>query len=219
MLGDRHRGSIAAGPLLPTHSSHRVGAAHGPARPGNPGVASGRYNSTVAVDTHVTEHNGGKLITILDSYADIAEFADVLRRFNGTERFSLVLWALPPGMDNRQAVAAGLDREYIQAAGRADAMTVEICKPGGQQWGVDRVRYVVGHPDGGDAALDVPIVLPHSTEMRSRSEIFNADEAAELFYSYYKTGDIPTSYALRPEQGFTPEGSNVDLRNQSPRPQ
>jgi len=93
-------------------------------------------------------------------------------------------------------------------------MTVEICKPGGAQWGVDWVRYVIGHPHDGDAVLDVPIVLPHSTEMRSRSEIFDADEAAELFYNYYKTGGIPTTYALRPEQGFTREGGNIDLREQ-----
>jgi hypothetical protein len=115
-----------------------------------------------------------------------------------------------------QAVAAGLDREYIQAAGRADAMTVEICKPGGQQWGVDWVRYVIGHPDSEGAVLDVPIVLPQSTEMRSRAEIFEADEASQLFYSYYKTGDIPATYALRPEQGFTREGDNIDLRDHVP---
>jgi hypothetical protein len=33
----------------------------------------------------------------------------------------LILWALPPGTDYDQTVAAGLDAlEYIQAAGRAD---------------------------------------------------------------------------------------------------
>jgi hypothetical protein len=174
--------------------------------------------NVVAVDTHVREHNGGELIVVFDSYADINEFARVLRGFNGTDQYALLLWALPPGMDNRQAVAAGLDREYIQAAGRADEMTVEICKPGGEQSGADWVRYVVGHPHVGDAPLDVPIVLPQSTEMRSRFEIFDADEAAQLFYSYYKTGDIPTSYALRPEQGFTRDGGNIDLRDGAPRP-
>jgi hypothetical protein len=136
-----------------------------------------------------------------------------------TDRYSLLLWALGPGMDYAQAAAAGLNREYIQALGRADALTVEICKPGGQQWGVDWVRYVIGHSHGEDAVLDVPIVLPYSTEMRSRSEVFGADEASHLFYDYYKTGDIPTRYALRSEQGFTREGGNIDLRDQVPRPQ
>jgi hypothetical protein len=59
----------------------------------------------------------------------------------------------------------------------------------------------------------VPIVLPASTEMRSAAEIFDADEAAELFFSYYKTGDIPAGYTKRPEQGFTQDGDNIDLRD------
>jgi hypothetical protein len=170
----------------------------------------------VAPDTHVTEHNGGRLFTVFDSYADIGEFFDTLRRFNGQDRFALTLWALPPGMDRKTAAAEGHDREYVQAAGRADAMTVEICKADGQQWGVDWVRYVVGHPHDGDADLDVPIVLPASTEMRSRFEVFDADEAAQLFFSYYKTGDIPSGYVLRPEQGFTRDGANIDLRDHAP---
>lgn len=172
----------------------------------------------MAVYTHVLEYSSGNILSF-DSYADISKFARVLHGFNGADRFSLALWALPPGMEYEEAVAAGLDREYIQAAGRADAMTVEICKPGGQQWDVDWVRYVIGHPHEDDPPLDVPIVLPQSTEMRSRFEVFDADEAAQLFYSYYKTGGIPASYALRPEQGFTRDGGNVDLRDRVARPQ
>jgi hypothetical protein len=168
--------------------------------------------------THVMQSASGTVVEF-DSYSDISEFARRLQRFNGTDRFALNLWALPPGMDYEQAVAAGLNREYLQAAGRCDAMTVEICKAGGTQWGVDWVRYVIGHPhDESAAAMDVPIVLPRSTEMRSRSEIFDADEAAQLFYSYYKTGDIPSGYTLRAEQGFTQDGGNIDLRDQVSRP-
>jgi hypothetical protein len=167
----------------------------------------------VAIDTHVMEYDGGELIVVFDNHRDISKFSRVLRGFDGAKQFALSLWALPPGMDNRQAKAAGLDREYIQAAGRADAMTVEICQAGGQQWGVDWVRYVIGHPGDDAAARDVPIVLPASTEMRSAAEIFDADEAAELFFSYYKTGDIPAGYTKRPEQGFTQDGDNIDLRD------
>lgn len=163
------------------------------------------------------EHDGGELVVEISSYKDISKFARVLHGFDGADQFALVLWALPPDMDYDQAVAAGHNREYIQALGRADVMTVEICKAGGAPWGVDWTRYVVGHPHEGDAPLDVAIVLPRSTEMRSRYEVFEADEAAQLFFSYYKTGDIPSSYALRPEQGFTRDGGNIDLRDRAPR--
>lgn len=162
--------------------------------------------------THVMQYDDGTRVEF-SSYANIDEFGRRLSRFNGTDRFALILWALPPGMDSDQASAAGLDREYIQAAGRSDAMTVEICKAGGAQWGAAWVRYVIGHPGAGDGALDVPIVLPTTTEMRSSAEVFDADEASQLFYSYYKTGDIPAGYMLRPEQGFTREGVSIDLRD------
>lgn len=167
----------------------------------------------MAVATHVLQYSSGNIL-MFSSDADINKFARPLHAFDGADRYALVLWALPPGMDYDQAVAAGLDgKEYIQAAGRADAMTVEICKADGSQWGVDRVRYVIGHPHQSDATLDTPIALPHSTEMRSRHEIFEADEAAQLFFNYYKTGDIPSGYTLRPEQGFTRDGGNIDLRD------
>jgi adenine-specific DNA methylase len=79
-------------------------------------------------------------------------FVHFVAKYVKAKQYADPAWTMP------QAVAAGLDREYIQAAGRADAMTVEICKPGGQQqWGVDWVRYVIGHPDSEGAVLDVPI--------------------------------------------------------------
>lgn len=159
------------------------------------------------------ESNGTSVLS-LGGWVDADEFRCRLRRFDGTERFALNLWTLPPDMDYVEAVRAGLDAlEYIQTAGRADALTVEIRKAGGSQWGVDWVRYVVGHPHSGAAEpLDVPIVLPQSTEMIARHEVFGADEAADLFYSYYRDGDIPNSYTLRPVEGFTRTGANIDLR-------
>lgn len=161
--------------------------------------------------THVMQTSSGNIVEF-SSYADIGKFSRALHQFDGTDRFALILWALPPGMDSDQAMAAGLDREYLQAAGRDHAMTVEICKAGGVQWGADWVRYVIGRPGECDGALDVPIVLPTTTEMRSSAEVFDADEASQLFYSYYKTGDIPAGYTLRPEQGFTRDDTSIDLR-------
>jgi hypothetical protein len=68
------------------------------------------------------------------------------------------------------------------------------------------VRYAVGHPHEDNPPLDVAIKLPHSVQMISRPEVFTADEAAELFYSYYTTGDIPSEYTLRPIEGYRDDG-------------
>lgn len=162
--------------------------------------------------SHVLESGGG-LITSISSRRDMDEFAKRLRRFDGVELFALCVWPLPEGMDYDQAVDAGLDaQEYLQAAGRADQLTVELRKAGGQQWGAEWVRYVVGHPHSGPAPLDVEIVLPKSTEVISAPEVFDATEAARLFYDFYKTGAIPTEYTLRPVQAFTADGAVIDLR-------
>jgi hypothetical protein len=164
--------------------------------------------------THVLEYDGGALVASLGGNVDIDEFAAPLSRFNGTSQFALTLWPLPDGMDYDEARRAGQDaREYLQAAGRPDALTVEMRKPGGKEWGADWVRYVVGHPHSEPEPFDVAIKLPHSTEMISRSEVFGADEAADLFLRYYKTGDIPAEYVLRPTEAFTRDGRNIDLRD------
>ena len=46
----------------------------------------------------------------------------------------------------------------------------------------------------------------------SQPEVFEANEAAELFFAYYTVGDIPAQYAPRPVEGWTADGTNVDLR-------
>jgi hypothetical protein len=78
--------------------------------------------------------------------------------------------------------------------------------------GVDSARYIVGHHHDGNPPPDVPITLLRSTEMVSRPEVFDAADAAELFFIYYTTGDIPPECSLRPVEGWTAEGTSVDLR-------
>jgi hypothetical protein len=167
------------------------------------------------------ESNGGALIVEMGNRAGIDEFAAPLSRFNGTDRFALTLWPLPEGMNYDQARASSRDAlEYIQVAGSADALTVEIRTTGGSKWGAEWVRYVVGHAQSAAElpTSDVAIELPHGVEMVGRHEVFGADEAADLVYSYYKTGGIPTSYELRPVEGYASDGSNFDLRGEAPRP-
>jgi hypothetical protein len=164
----------------------------------------------VAGYSHVIETGSGNVTLI--HHAEVNDFALRLRQFDGVERFALCLWALPAGMDYDRAVMAGQDAlEYLQAAGRADRLTVEIRKSGSNPWGAQWVRYVVGH-GGSTEVLDVPVVLPAHTEMICDSEVFTADEAAELFQHYFESGAIPSTYSLRPVEGYTSDGGFIDLR-------
>jgi hypothetical protein len=85
--------------------------------------------------THVVESDGGALIVEIGNRAESDEFATPLSRFNGTDRFAMMLWALPAGMSYEQALASNRDAlEYIQAAGSAEALTVEIRTTSGSIW-------------------------------------------------------------------------------------
>jgi len=74
--------------------------------------------------------------------------------------------------------------------------------------GVDSVRYIVGHHHDGNPPPDVPITLLRSTEMVSRPEVFDAADAAHLLHDRRH----PPECSLRSVEGWTAEGTSVDLR-------
>src|SRR5687768_16219831 len=108
--------------------------------------------------THVLTYDGGVQTVEISARKDISAFANPLRRFNGDDQWGLGLAPLPPGKTYGEMLEAGeLSTEFIQAAGLPDAMTVEIRKPGGNDWGAAWVRYTIGHPRTGTEPADVPI--------------------------------------------------------------
>ncbi|CPR69784.1 hypothetical protein [Mycobacteroides abscessus] len=164
----------------------------------------------MGIPTHVMEFSSGRATT-MDSGSGPLQFLGPLRQLNGTERWFITFYALPPGRRYEEIRHEGTT-EYIQAGGSAEAMMLDIRKPGGQQWDAESVRYFIGRPHEGSLPLDVPIELPRGAEFVSAAEVFEADEAADIFMSYYKTGDIPSGYVLRPVEGYTADGDLIDLR-------
>ncbi|MGW4100614.1 hypothetical protein [Mycobacterium sp. NPDC004974] len=165
----------------------------------------------MGVPTHVMVFTSGSA-SEKDGGSSRLQFVSPLRRLNGTERWFLLLYPLPPGKTYDDVRKAATE-QFIQAAGSADAMLLDIRKPGGDQWGAKWVRYIIGHEHEGNPPLDVPIELPRAPEMISRPEVFEAEEAGDIFFTYYKTGDIPPGYVLRPVEGYTANGDLIDLRD------
>lgn len=163
----------------------------------------------MGVPTHVMVYTGGMAATMDDGSGPL-QFLGPLRAFGQDGNWYLVFYRLPDGK-SYEDVRGEATTEYIQAAGDADAMAVEVRKRGGAQWGAHWVRYVIGRAHTGNPPLDVPIVLPKGDQMVSAAEVFTADEAAQLFIAYYKTGDIPDDYVLRPVEGYTEDGRLVDV--------
>lgn len=128
-----------------------------------------------------------------------------LLSMNGLDPWAVVLSVRPPhGPPDDPAT-----RRYLQAAGTAQSMVVEICQPGGADIGAVSVRSVIGHRHTGRAERDIEIALPRGTEMVTRYEVFTAEEAAELFETFYRTDTIGHGYTLRPAEGYTAEGGYV----------
>src|SRR6266568_4665702 len=120
----------------------------------------------MGIHTHLLEYDGGALVDEF-SNAYLHDFANPLHRFNGEKPWALCLAPLPPGMEyaDVRATGAGLTA-YLQAAGSGpETVMVEIRKPGGQQWGVQSVRYAVGHPNDDGVTADVAVKLPVNTYM------------------------------------------------------
>jgi len=161
--------------------------------------------------THAMVYTGGSAAT-MGAGAGPLQFLGPLRQLDGTDRWYLTFFALPEGK-RFEEIRNQATEQYLQAAGSADAMMLDIRKAGGAQWGANWVRYVIGHPHTGERPLDVAISLPRGDEMVRATEVFDAEEAAQLFMSYHRSGDIPPGYELRPVEGYTADGGLIDLRD------
>lgn len=83
---------------------------------------------------------------------------------------------------------------FLQAAGSASAMTLEIRKPGSD--GKGRL-YTVGR---GAATGETTILIPINDERAVRvfaDEVFSADEAAAIFTQYCETGTLAEPFVFR----------------------
>ncbi len=125
------------------------------------------------------------------------ELVSSLQRLNGSDRYSLSLWRLPEGRPFDLVEPRKQRQEYMQTAGSFDGpMIAEVREL------VDgsACQYAIGRASGGaedEDAADV-IVPWDGIETRVRpNEVLDGREVADLFLSYYRTGELPPSYARR----------------------
>ena len=145
-----------------------------------------RIMNMAATFTHVVKSNGGELVSQIGKNVTRDRFYAPLRRRDGQARCGFALFPLPSGRSYDDMLASGDEfTEYLQAGGSAEALTLEVRKPGGSQWGCQWVRYVVGHPHAGSLPLDTEIALGTSTLPVTAAEVFDAEEAVDLFLSYH----------------------------------
>lgn len=120
----------------------------------------------------------------------------VLGKLDGTSRFTYTVWR---GSNPESIVVThGDDAEtFIQAAGSAEAMTVEVRLRGEDG---DHHLYTIGRKQTAGAGTDETVLVPIGPDRSVRvllREIFTADEAAEIFAAFTRTDTVPEVYARR----------------------
>ena len=150
----------------------------------------------MTVRTHVMQMNGsggGPLLDIFRPYPDQIRYT--LNQMDGTSFWAFSLWLAPEGTNLLHELP--FSENYIQCAGSAEALTVELRVVDAS--GVAH-QYVIGKP-GDPQAGDPSEVIPWDDGRRSTrvypNEVFTADEAADIFYAYFLTDTIPTTYHHR----------------------
>ena len=118
--------------------------------------------------------------------------ARVIGGLDGVRDFSLLLWKLPTGQRLVDVTPEDEADEYMQCAGSATALTIEVRRRIGDEF----VRSTVGRPRNG-AAESVEVSWAGHTESIWSTELFDATEALGLFSHYRQTNSVPDGYDLR----------------------
>ncbi|MFG1781836.1 hypothetical protein ACGFIU_05335 [Rhodococcus oryzae] len=149
------------------------------------------------ITTHLFTFNGSG-ISARGPHARLESFTRPLRRFNGNDRFSLNLAKMPSPTwldDLTEDDMRRMGEEYLQCAGSAEAMSVEIRTKVG---GVPRL-YTIGRPGlrQGEPTVEIPFQEGNRVLHVYPSEVFIADEAAGMFFEYHCSNSIPEGLQLR----------------------
>lgn len=117
----------------------------------------------------------------------------MLNHLDGEEMFTYVIWRAP-NPEKHFVRRRDIGDTFIQAAGSASALTVEV-----KQLGEDGKAhlYTVGKPQpAGDSTVLVPISRERAVRVFD-NELFTADEAAEIFDFFHGADKVPDSFTLR----------------------
>lgn len=129
-------------------------------------------------------------------------FDEQLRRtlglLDGADISSFLLFYVPddagwpdgPGFD-----VAEYEAEYLQSAGKADAMIVEVRRI--EERDGEYHQYALGRPTPAPRLPSVEISWERHSTTVPVNEVFGADEAATIYSFYFQHRRIPETYSLR----------------------
>ncbi|MFC8044315.1 hypothetical protein [Nocardia sp. NPDC057353] len=127
----------------------------------------------------------------------VARYLRPLRGLDGRRRYALNLARLPmplaaTGITLADSTAFG--GNFVQCAGAAEALTIELCRTGG---GGPPRHYVLGLPGARVGSPGVAIPCGPAERYVHPDEVFTAAHAAQVFTEYFRSGDVPAGFQLR----------------------
>lgn len=147
--------------------------------------------------TFVYEINGASFANLISGPRS---YEDNLRRMvtllGKSDRSTFSLSRLPDGQNIWDVTRESLPSVFLQAAGTAGAMTIEWRRM--EQDGTERL-YTIGHgePREGEPHVTIDFLDGTAHALVYPDEVFDADEAGEIFVHYFHTLTVPDRYALR----------------------
>jgi hypothetical protein len=144
---------------------------------------------------HTVIINGDNAHEFRGSLDDAREkLARLLRALDGEKYYSVIVAALPSGKRIDDIDFTSWPVEYMQCAGSSAAMTCEIRESDDNHL----VQYAIGRSsEKRSFEPDVCIRWSDFEVNVYEDEVFDADEALELFIHYLAHGAAPPGYALR----------------------
>ncbi len=119
----------------------------------------------------------------------------VLSRMDGREHFALSLWKLPDGARLWDPRPPGWPLWFLQAAGAASGMMVEVRTP--DEAGEGAFHKLGRRTEAGERAPLVEVAWRERVDRVPSNEVFTAEEAGDIFVHYYRTGTTPQWCTLR----------------------
>ncbi|GAA5042304.1 hypothetical protein [Nocardia callitridis] len=128
----------------------------------------------------------------------IYNFLRPLRRLDGYHRYTIDMTCLPEPMratEITQVVSSAPGRDYLRCTGSADAMAIEMSAT---SHGVTR-RYTIGRGGDRTGLPDTDVSAPSGVHVPRvySDEVFTAEEASEIFTSYFQSGSVAPGFYLR----------------------
>ncbi|MFZ4843382.1 hypothetical protein ACL9RE_13035 [Mycetocola saprophilus] len=137
--------------------------------------------------------NGTGHMYLVDS---IRPYRDQIRHglglLDGNKYWSYSLWKAPEGVAFDDIDFSTPEPRFMQSAGTGTALAIEVRFV--EADGAER-QYCVGHP-GTDYSGEPSVPIFNEVKIYP-GEVFDADEAADIYYQYFLTGRVPEPYLLR----------------------